>query len=512
MSSSKEWIIYEENKPKVLSDLKDGRMDYLDLSSWDFLDRFFAFLLASRFFEWCASSYPSPRRKEEVPSWFLLSCAIQMKLHLQRAFHALPGILRSGAILSRVGFNVGLKEGGFNHKNKKKRETAVHQDTVRKYFKDTEPARLLNWFNHPVVGWFRRHRGFEKEGIFLLDLTLIPLPPGSHYEKVAFLPLDEEGNYIDVQKLSKEERKKVKLRPCYALTSLLHLSLDKDYFFYAGAHLGPGKESGLKEGQKLVEDFLTHFGKGVIKLLIMDRGFIDGPLITRLKKRYAIDVLIPLKRNMEAFVDAWGLCSLPETSWEPYSLKRDEQGKVILREEVTAFSEITSWGNCEVPLYVALMKRTDYVTGEEEIWALACTKSFKRPAEAFDLYRLRTQIEERHRQLKGCWLLGTFNSTTFSLVVTHVVFVLLVYSLLQLYLKRKQLQHLAHKTIVSLRQEEALGKNAAIVYSRGYFAVFDLDEYTDIIVNLEEEARKRLSRWIKEFKRQRKRSPPFSNT
>jgi hypothetical protein len=40
-----------------------------------------------------------------------------MKLHLQKAFHALPGILRSGAILSRVGFNVGLKEGGFNYKS-----------------------------------------------------------------------------------------------------------------------------------------------------------------------------------------------------------------------------------------------------------------------------------------------------------------------------------------------------------------------------------------------------------
>jgi hypothetical protein len=101
--------------------------------------------------------------------------------------------------------------------------------------------------------------------------------------------------------------------------------------------LGPGKESGLKEGQKLVEDFLTYFGKGVIKLLIMDRGFIDGPLISRLKKRYAIDVLIPLKRNMEALVDAWGLSFLPETKWEEYSLKRDEQGKVILREEVHRF-------------------------------------------------------------------------------------------------------------------------------------------------------------------------------
>jgi len=63
-------IIYEENRIKVLNALKDGRIDYLDLTDWTFQDRFFAFLLGIRFFEICGASYPSPRKKEEVALWF----------------------------------------------------------------------------------------------------------------------------------------------------------------------------------------------------------------------------------------------------------------------------------------------------------------------------------------------------------------------------------------------------------------------------------------------------------
>ena len=128
-----EAIIYKENKDKVRRDLKEGKLDYQDLSSWTFQDRFFAFLLAIRFFEICGASYPSPRKKEEVPLWFLLACLVQMKLHTTSSFRRLPGILRSGAVLSRVKFNVGGTEGGFNHKNRRKRESAIHHDTARKF-------------------------------------------------------------------------------------------------------------------------------------------------------------------------------------------------------------------------------------------------------------------------------------------------------------------------------------------------------------------------------------------
>ena len=505
---NQEWIIYEQNKPKVRHDLEDGRIDYIDLTSWSFMDRFFAFLISSEFFEWAGTSYPTARRKHEIPVWFLISCVIQMKLHTTAIFHNLKGILKSGAIMTRVGFNIGLKGGGFNYKNKKPRETPVDQDTIRKYFKDTDPDKLMAWFNQDVVGWFRRHRGFDKDGIFIWDGTILPLPNNPNYERAGRLPLDEEGNYIEMSKLSDEERKKIKYTNCYSLTSLLHLSPSADYFLYAGCHLGPGTKSPLKAGEKLVDDFVDKFGKGVIKLLIGDRGFIDGAMTTRFKKEYKIDLMVPLRSNMAALEEARFLAEMPEAKWDVYAVEKDKDGNILKKEEITAVRDITLWDNCKVPLYVALMRRTDK-NGEVEYWGLASTRFFKYPGEAFDLYHKRSQIEERHKQLKLCWLLYAFSSPKFSLVTTHVVFVLLVYSLIQLYLKRKHLSDLANKTITTLRSEERLGKDAVIVYSRENFAVFDLDEYTDIIMKLEEAPRQRLRSWIKEFrKRKKQRGPP----
>jgi hypothetical protein len=52
-----------------------------------------------------------------------------------------------------------------------------------------------------------------------------------------------------------------------------------------------------------------------------------------------------------------------------------------------------------------------------------------------------------------------------------------------------------------------LGRDAVIVYAEKYFAVFDVDEYTDIILHLREEARLRMCRWIKRFRRDKIRAP-----
>ncbi len=62
-----ELILFKENKVEVLRRLKDGRIDYLDLTSWSFQDRLFGFLIEERFFEWCGSSYPTPRERENIP-------------------------------------------------------------------------------------------------------------------------------------------------------------------------------------------------------------------------------------------------------------------------------------------------------------------------------------------------------------------------------------------------------------------------------------------------------------
>jgi len=398
-----ELILFQENKVEVRKRLKDGRIDYLDLTSWSFQDRLFGFLIEERFFEWCGSSYPTPRERENIPVWFLLACALQMKLHRSAAFQKLEYILRSGSILTRVGFNVGLKGGGFNEKNKKERKSPIDPDTARKFFTDTEASALEGWYNTDVQQWLRKHRGYsDKEGIFILDPTLICLPDNPHYKESALLPLDREGRYVDVRKLTPEERKRFQYTRAYKWTLLLHWSRQDDYFLFAGGHLGPGDESGLKRGEELVDRFVSQVGKGVIKLLIMDKEFIDGAMISRFKKIHGIDCLVPLKSNMHALLDALGIAKIEEVKWLLYDEVKDEGGKVVEVEEVAGVGKVESWDRCEIPLYVVLV-RTRKVDGQSETWALASTQEFRDPRFARELYKGRMQIEERIDQVKNCW-------------------------------------------------------------------------------------------------------------
>ena len=68
--------------------------------------------------------------------------------------------------------------------------------------------------------------------------------------------------------------------------------------WYAAMKLVPGNAHECPVLYELVEQFVRRVGKGVMKLLILDRGFIDGKNISRCKTEWGTDVLIPIKNNM----------------------------------------------------------------------------------------------------------------------------------------------------------------------------------------------------------------------
>jgi len=198
-----------------------------------------------------------------------------------------------------------------------------------------------------VQRWLRRHRGYsDRGGIFILDPTLIALPDNPNYKEAALLPLDREGRYMDVKKLSLEERRRFKYTHVYKLTMLLHWSRQDDYFLFAGGHLGRGGESGAKRGEELVDQFVSEVGKGVIKVLIMDREFIEGAMITRFKRQHGIDSLVSLKSDMHVLLDVLGISRIEKVRWVVYDEVKGGTGRVV------GVGRVESWEGCEVPLYV----------------------------------------------------------------------------------------------------------------------------------------------------------------
>ena len=492
------FFVYTQNKGKVKEHLKKGDIDYGSFSKMGFVDEFFAYLIATDFFPFCDKTYPSPRVKKEVPAWFLLASLIAAKILGEESFSNIPYVLKNGSILKMLGLNLGPIP-GFNNKNKKERIYPVDQDCIRKFFKDTDPDKLTSWFNHDFSSWMNKKGAFVS-GLFVEDASYIPLPDNTNYKYAEYVWLDSDGNHAS------QDTPGARLTLCYKFSSLLNTDRDGSYYIYAAARIDPGNVNGLNEGRELVDSFMENGGH--VDTLLVDRGYIDGATLAHYKKDYKINWVIPLKSSMAAYDDAMGLARAKNVDWKTYHVEQSSDGFIAKKEEVTTFYELKSWQNLKCCLHVSIKRETDYESGQVSYFVLAHSKKYKYPSDAFDLYKKRTKIEERHRQLKGFWGFKKFSSPAFSLVITQVIFKLAAYSLMQLYLLRQDMKDLAKKTISTITKKERAGECVVILYSGSHYAVFDLDEYSFILMKLKIDSKNKLAERIKTWNK----APPQSVT
>lgn len=486
--------VYRESKPKVVELLGKGEVDLIETSRLSLADQFMAFIIHSKFLEFADRTYPNPRKKNQIPVWFVISCQFILRLNPEKAYSALGVLLKSGPILSRIGFNVGAPL-GFNDKNKYPRETPVHQDSVRKFFKDTNPAEMRQWFREDLQKWFRQMECFDTSGVFILDQTHLVVPDNTNYQDAVRMPVDEHGQrYKNLNELTQEQKKALPYHPCYTLSTLLHLSHQHQAFHVAGYEFGPGNEDELPQAEKLIKAFFRCNKPGSMKLLIVDRGYISGSFITWCKTTYGVDVLVPLKTDMEQHKDALAISEFKDTVWTTISTVQQGSEYKIIR--ACTIEDIQLWDECQVPLFVTVVAIEEYSQSKGLVknkFCLCSTKKFNSADQVVAAYQLRTNVEECFRQLKNDWHIHNFPSPDRSLLEAHVGFTLLTYSLLQLYLMRQDLQEDTNKFLSSLRREELNFRNNLIVYAGNSFGYFSIKEYSLLISQLTPEARDRFN-------------------
>jgi len=542
-------VVYEHDQSFVVDSFREGDFDYVDAVDEVEETQFFRYIGGHQILAKLAQSYPSPREKEEVPTWMYLASNLSMRIHGVHSFHAYPYVVRCGGMLNAFGPEVGHKAvhpetkdvtlscAGFNDKNSYDRQTPCDQDFLRKLARTTTPDRLEGWFNHEVVGILKQHKAFDPEGIFIGDASYLFVPDNENYEGSVKLWFDEHNHPVDGKKLTAEQRARCQWKRCYKLVSLIHTHRGGDFFLYAAVAVVSGKTHEGPVLYGLVDGFVQAAGRGVMKRLILDRGFLDGEQMGRCKKEYGIDILIPLKKNMDVYQDALGLMRGQRVRFELYTppapkppadpkplhvpaeiLRREKKrqeklglkkkaeppppvDKTLLRSEVAVERHFRSWSSCPVPLSVILNKEI-FADGREEIWMLVDTKEVKDPAAARDEYHLRTGIEERHRQLKCFWDLAAFQSRFLSLIVNQVIFVALAYSLLQLYLHRMGRAELNRRTLPRLRQQLMPTRSVVILYYQNRFALLSVIQYTQLLLSLGAKARRKVLAKTRQIDRQ----------
>jgi Transposase DDE domain len=260
-------------------------------------------------------------------------------------------------------------------------------------------------------------------------------------------------------------------------------------------------------------------GKGVIKRLILDRGFVDGKNIGRCKSQWGIDVLIPMKKKMDIWEDAWALGQpahwqtvtpptpeprkIPEN--RPEAIVRREStrqktlaqrkaqepppdpAKVLQRTEVCAIEGFNSGSECTVPINVVLIRET-YGDGHQEQWALMSTAPIPNPVQTKEQYGLRATIEERHRILKCFHDLSDFSSRCFNVITAQVVFILLSYTLRQWQLWKLQQEKLSGKTPGFLERELSAHSQFVVIYHEHAYAQLPVVSFTRELLEMAPEA------------------------
>jgi len=534
-------VIFEENKPLVLEALGDGEFDYIEAASEVFEADFFRFIKARALLDQLAETYPMPRKKEEVPFWFYVASNLSMRLPGVHAFDAFPMVVRSGGMLQAFGPKAGRKVvhpetgettvacEGFNQKNHYDRQTPCDPDYLRKVAKDTDAEALVGWFNRDVVRVFRKHRVFDKEGLFIGDASYLFVPDNPSYEGSVKMLFAEDNHPVDLEqykKMTEEQKVRCQWKRCYKMVTLLHTNRRRDFYVFVAVKVISGKAHECPVLYELVKQWVEAVGPGVIKRLILDRGFLDGEAISLCKNKYGIDILIPLRRNMDLYEDALALFQESDVPWleckerreevkEPVRprpkaiLKREERRqkklqqlkeqqppappeKTLVKTEVASIGEFRSWSSCSVPLSV-VANREQYTDGHREIWFLIDTQEVQDPRQTRQEYGLRPSTEERYRQLKCFSDLTHFTSRAFSMVVNQVIFIMLAYDLLQIYLLSQGRKELNQKTLPRIRQQLLPSDNHIIVYWQNYYALFKPFELVGFVVMLGEEARKKIA-------------------
>ena len=260
----------------------------------------------------------------------------------------------------------------------------------------------------------------------------------------------------------------------------------------------PIQERETRHTMALVHQAIANLGPGVIRVLVLDGGFLDGPDLWELKHTWGIDFVVPPKETMRVTADAQGLGHQPADGESIFAQERAGTPKKRkagpLREEgqVTAagVAGLTSYDQYGDESHTKHANRTDftgnpinavvvtkwqgeaYAPGHEKVFLTSLP--IDRPLLVVDVYDLRSLIENTaFRELKQGWSLENYPKKTAEAVRGHVFLTLVTFTLANAF-RTQQGQALAHYGVRRQRAEENIA--TVIVFAGDYYALFDIEE------------------------------------
>ena len=225
-------------------------------------------------------------------------------------------------------------------------------------------------------------------------------------------------------------------------------------------------------------------------LLLEDRGFLDGQIISLLKTNKGVDVIVPLRSNMVAFDEGVKLAEMAQL-WQVHPTRSEQQ--IALVKGVHHV-----WDTCNVALNACVIGFWDTKKNKHGYIVLVTTDLSFNAKWIVLHYQQRPEIEQDYEQMKsGGWKLQKFSTTRYSEIVFYLLTVLLSYSLYHLFANTQAGSRFANKTRQAIELEQlCTHRTHVIVYAGGYFEIFETLSFLHIVLQMSTFAQDRLRVWL----------------
>jgi hypothetical protein len=475
------WIYYKKDNEKVKEQFLSKDYDSSSATGMGCFDGLFCFLIEAGFFG-LFNFRPDCRKRVMIPlAYFLSLYGLKVICELDSLNRVSTQLFRNRALLELIGFTGVHFEKGFSNRNKGK-HLPFNITTMGKLFGDFSTGQTDKFFINSLQT-LAEHR-FIHAGTYILDAT--PL----HVSNSA-------KTYEGTGSIVKDGDKKSGYKLITLKYARAYVEKDEPEIFVA-AILVPLNHHESRYMIPIVQQAVSNIGKGRIKQVVMDRGFVNGEDLYRLKYDFNIDFIIYSKSNMDVTDEL-------KKKAEDYKERQRKQlplpASYFLQEDqdtqVYGFNNLQwfwTYGKSEHQQQVKekIYKKdknlkthpisggliTKY-KGKERTAAITflSSKRFGKiftPLVAVNLYKKRQYTEnEGYRELKQGYNIGRFPSRKFNGIYLHVIFTMVMFNYISCY-KTKKGGKIAFRGLRSLHRD--MTHHGIIIYSAPYFGVFDTEE------------------------------------
>jgi Transposase DDE domain len=480
------WRHLTRDQHEVARRLVAGQIDLVTISGWGFVSSFLAFLDELEFFAVLDLEGKGFHRVLIPIARLVLTYQLKILLGIASINLVPTKLFREIALLRLIGYTTTQMQVGFcqrgnlsvgpMHKN-------TLADAVERLSAD-DLERVLNGTAQRLA-----ERGFfaQSKGHFALDASDLPTT----------------AQYTGAGLLTKTERKVTQAKQVVDIER--HIWGFQVFVVYevrlrlvVAAKVVPIQERETRHTLALVRQAIQNLGPGVIQVLLVDRGFLDGADLWVLKHQWGIDFVVPAKATMRITADAQGLARQKADGENIIGAersgteKRDKQGRIRWEGQVTVVgvADLRSYDQYGTEEHAKQANRTDFVgnalnavvvttwqgvaspAGDEKVFLTSL--GIARPLDVLDRYDLRSLIENTaFRELKQGWCLESYPKKTAEAVRGHVFLTLVTFTLANAF-RTTQGQTLARHGVRRQRAEEEIGK--VVIFAGDSYAIFGIEE------------------------------------